>query len=121
MTNLRNELPVAVHLASGGDARVRTGGQTFSFNGVSSGSFQMTGATRFRAFFSTRTMSGLLLLLSYTNPVTLLNASWIMRDLTSLSENVPEGATVYFAAVSPDDFTAMQGGEFDTLHVSFYG
>jgi len=121
MTNLRNELPVAVHVASGGDARVRTGGQTFSLDGVSSGSFQMTDATRFRALLSTRTMSGMLLLLGYTSPVTLSNAAWIVSDIDSISDDVPEGTTVYFATVSPDDFTAMQGGDLDTLHVSFYG
>ena len=121
MTSLKNELPVAVHVASGGEARIRTGGQVIALNGVTSGSFQVTEGTRFRAQYSSRTMCGMLLLLGYTSPVTLANASWVMTDLTSISDDVPEGATVYLATITPDDFTAMQGGQFDTLHVSFYG
>lgn len=121
MTSLKNELPVAVHIASGGEARARTGGQVCALNGITSGSFQVTEGTRFRALYSSRTMGGMLLLLGYASPVTLANASWIMGDLTSMTDNVPEGTTVYFATVTPDDFTAMQGGPFDTLHISFYG
>jgi len=121
MTNLRNELPIAVHVASGGDARVRTGGQVIVLDGISSGSFQVTNGTRFRAFYSVRTTSGQILLLGYTSPVTILNASWIMMDFDNMSDDVPEGSTVYFTTLSSDDLTPMQGGEFDTVHISIYG
>lgn len=121
MTNLQNELPVAVHVASGGDARVRTGGQVVSLNGISSGSFQVLGATKFRALFSTRSTSGMIMLVGYTSPVTLANASWILLDWGQFSDDVPEGTTVHFTAIEADEFTPIQGGESDTMHISYYG
>lgn len=121
MTNLRNELPVAVHIASGGDARVRTGGQVISLNEISSGSFQVLGATKYRAEFNTRTTGGMVLLMGYTSPVTLANASWVSLDWGQINDDVPEGTSVYFATVEADEFAALQGGEHDTLHISYYG
>lgn len=121
MINLKNELPVAVHLASGGDARVRTGGQVISFDGVSSGSFQVMNATKLRGMLNLRTNSGLAVLLGYTSPVTYANASWVLFDLNQVTDEVPEGTTVYYATISPDEFIPMAGGVHDTLHLSFYG
>ena len=117
MTNLMNELPVAVHLASGGEARIRKGGQAISLENIASGSFQVTGGTRFRALYSVRTMTGMVLLLGYTSPVTLANASWLAFDKDEIADDVPEGTTVYWATASEGDFLAMAGGEFDSLHV----
>ena len=121
MTDLRNELPVAVHLASGGDARLRTGGEVISLNGISSASFQMINSTRFRAFFSNRSMGGLVLLIGYTAPVTLANASWMGSDSALFTDDVPEGTTIHISTVNPEDYTSAPGGAFDALHVSFYG
>ncbi len=120
MTNLMNELPVAVHVASGGCARIRASGQTISLNGISSGSFQITGATRYRIKCSLFTVGGLTLLVGYTNPLTLSNASWTAINREEISDDVPEGTTVYWKTVDPSDFTAFDGGEFDILHLSLY-
>jgi len=121
MTNLQNELPVAVHVASGGDARVRAGGQVISLNGISSGSFQVLGATKYRAVLSARSTAGMVMLVGYTSPVTLANASWIVLDWGQINDDVPEGATVYFSTIEVDEFGPQQGGEHDTLHISYYG
>lgn len=119
--NLRNELPIAVHVASGGDARVRTGGQVISLGGISSGSFQVSGATGYRGVFSSRGTSGLMLLLGYTSPVTIANASHMAIDFGGFSDDVPDGTTVHFAIVKLEDFTSTQGAASDQVHVSFYG
>lgn len=120
MTNTINALPIAVHLASGGDARVRTGGRVISLNGTSSGSVQLSGATRFRGVFSPRSTAGLMLLIGYTSPLTVENASWLVGDLAQFSDDVPDGTTVYFRGVSSDDLSPMNGGVTDTVHLSFY-
>ena len=121
MTNLMNELPVAVHLASGGEARVRKSGQVISLDGISSGSFQMTNATRYRALYSIRSVGGLMLLVGYASPVTMANMSWVGIDRDEIIDDVPEGTTVYFKTVNPDDFSACNGGENDSIHISLYG
>ena len=121
MTNLMNELPVAVHLASGGDARLRTGGQVISLSGVQSGSFTVTGATRYRLLCSTRSTGGLIVLVGYTSPVTLANASWVVIDFGQLTDDVPDGTTVHVAVLSPEDLSPTEGGALDALYVSYYG
>jgi hypothetical protein len=121
MTNLMNELPVAVHLASGGDARVRKGGQVIMLEGVSSGSFQVTGGTRYRLAYTIFTAGGLLLLVGYETPLAIENASWRALDREEIHDDVPEGTTVYWKTVSPDNFATYPGGEFDSIHISIYG
>lgn len=121
MTNLKNELPFAVHLVSGGDARVRTGSQVISLVGASSGSFQVTNATRFRLRLGSWTTGGMMLLVGYSSPVTLANASWWSDDSSEIADDVPEGTTVYFATVNPEDLTPVPGGANDAVHVSCYG
>jgi|GEM_PF-1154903 len=121
MTNLMNELPVAVHVASGGAARVRKGGLTISLNGVSSGSFQVTGGTRYRLSCNLFTVGGLLLLVGYQDPLSLSSAAWLAIDRDKIEDDVPEGTTVYWKAVNPEDFAPYPGGEFDSIHISIYG
>lgn len=121
MTNLRNQLPIAVHVQSGGDARVRTGGQVLSLDGVSAGSIQLTGATRLRGVFSARSTGGVMLLVGYSSPVTLANASWFVSDLAEFSDDAPEGTVVHFQMVSMDDHAPVVGDELDAIHLSFYG
>jgi hypothetical protein len=121
MTNLRNELPVAVHVASGGEARVRTGGQVISLDGVSSGSFQVSGATRFKALFNARSTGGLMLLMGYTSPVTPANASIAGVDFSQFCDDVPEGTTVYYSSISLEDLSPSEGAVADRIHISFYG
>lgn len=121
MAKLRNELPVAVHVASGGDARVRTGGQVVSFNGVSAASVQMDGATRIRGVFSARSSVGVILLVGYSGPLTSANASFFVTDLEEFSDDVPDGTTVYFRTVSSDDMSPVNGDTLDVVHLSFYG
>lgn len=120
MISLKNELPVAVHLASGGEARLRTGGQAISLNGISSGSFQVMSGTRFRAKFGMRSVTGLSLLIGYSSPLTLANASTVASDTDDIYDDVPEGTTVYFSIIGPADDTPVLGGEHDYLYVSFY-
>jgi len=120
MTNLRNELPIAVHLASGGNARIRTGGQVVAFDQVSSGSVQLTGATGFRGSFSARSTGGVLLLIGYATPLTHENASWVISDFGQFSDDAPEGTTVHFRLVSSDNLEPANGGALDAVYVSFY-
>lgn len=120
MTKLQNELPVAVHLASGGDARIRTSGQVIAFDGVSSASLQLTGANRFRGVFSARGTGGLMLLVGYSTPLTLATASWVVGDFGEFSDDVPEGTTVYFSVIGGENMSPIEGGPLDTAHVSFY-
>lgn len=120
MTNLKNELPVAVHIASGGDARVRTGGQAMPLNNRSAGSFQVMGATRFRVKLNLRTVTGLSLLIGYSSPVDLTNASLVVPDGGECFDDVPEGTTVYFSTIGPMEETPIAGGASDYLYVSFY-
>lgn len=121
MTSLKNELPVAVHVASGGDARVRVGGEVISLNGISTGSFQVSNATRFRVLFSNRTAGGMILLVGYSTPLTMANASRLGIDFCEVVDDVPEGTTVYFALFTSDDYTPMDGGALDSLHITYYG
>lgn len=120
MTNLKNELPVQVHVGSGGCGRVRSGGTVVSLNGVSSGSFQVTGATGFRGLFNNRTVSGLMLLIGYASPISAQNAVMSVSDLQQIADDVPEGTTVYFATFSADGMIPTAGGMLDTLNLSFY-
>ena len=121
MTNVKNELPVAVHHASGGSARVRYGGAAVSLNGVSSGSFQVESGTRYRIFMSLRSTTALLVLVGYTNPLSHANSSFVVTDLNEISDDVPEGTTVYYMLASPMTGTPVPGGADDYLYVSYYG
>lgn len=121
MIRTMNELPVAVHHESGGDARVRCGGFGISLNNVASGSFQVIGGTRFRLFVNTRTNAGLAIAIGYQNPVTTANTEMLVQDLNSAFDDVPEGTTVYWALVNPLDFVPVPGGQYDYIHVAFYG
>lgn len=121
MTNLKNELPIAVHMASGGDARVRCGGTTISLDGVSAGSFQVTNGTRYRVFVDTRSTAGLLVLFGYASPVAFANASLFGLDLGEVHDDVPENTTVYFTLINPSDLQPIEGDTLDYLHVSYYG
>lgn len=121
MTNVKNELPVAVHVASGGDARVRTGGTAISLDGISQGSFQVQNGTKFRVCANFRSGSGAILLLATDSPVTLSNASTVVSDGQLVSDCVPSGTEIYFILVSPMDLQPTPGGAYDYLYVTFYG
>jgi hypothetical protein len=121
VTNLKNELPVAVHHASGGDARVRVGGNNISLNNISSGSFQMTNATRFKVFANLRSGQGILILVGYTTPITLSNASGVVIDMGTIIDDAPDGSAVYFSILDPMSLTPTPGGADDYLYVSLYG
>ena len=121
MINLKNELPVAVHIASGGDARVRTGGEAVRLSGITSGSFQLMEGTRYRMQFAARSTGGIAVLVGYTSPVTLATASRMAFDMNEVYDDVPQGAVVYFSLVNPDDLTPASGGANDVLFVSYYG
>ncbi|MHB9035097.1 MAG: hypothetical protein ACYC64_00420 [Armatimonadota bacterium] len=121
MSKVKNELPIAVHHSSGGDARVRTGGQTISLAGVSDGSFQITSGTRYRLVADLRTYSTLMILIGYTSPVTQSNASLVCLDLKEVFDDIAEGTTVYFSAVDVSSLSPTPCTAYDKLHVSFYG
>ncbi len=121
MANLKNELPIAVHVASGGDARIRTRGESIDLNGISSGSFQMMEDTRYRMQFCARSMGGAAVLVGYTSPVTSATASWIALDMDEITDDVPQGTVVYFSIISPDNMVTAPGGVHDSLFVSYYG
>ncbi len=121
MVNIRNKLLVAVHHASGGSARIRTGGAAVSMEGESSGSFRVVGGTRYRLCYSCRGLGGLILLVGYTNPVVLENASTVLLDFGVYEDDVPEGTYVYFATLSPSDLTSHDGAAGDMVYASFYG
>jgi hypothetical protein len=121
VTNVKNELPVAVHIASGGDARVRTGGTVISLNGISSGSFQVTDGTRYRLVPSLRASVNAFVLVGYTNPLTTANTSHIVEDLSEIADDVPAGTTVHFAVLSSGDLSPLQCSEYDFLYVNYYG
>jgi hypothetical protein len=121
MNQVKNELPLAVHHASGGDARVRVGGTTISLTGVSSGSFQVTDGTRYRLIPDLRAYSTLALMIGYSTPVTQSNASFVGIDLNEVCDDVAEGTTVYFEAVDMVNLTPTPCTAYDKVHVSFYG
>ena len=120
MTDVKNELPIAVHLASGGDARIRSGGIVISLEGISSGSFQVTDGTRFRIYPCFRQTSNLVAIISYSNPATLQNAASVCFDLNEFIDDVAEGTTVYISFVDVETFQPVLGDVLDFLYVSFY-
>ena len=120
VTDVKNELPIAVHHASGGDARVRCGGTAIALDGISSGSFQVTSGTRYRLYTSLRSTSGMVPVISYSNPATLQNAARLCFDLNEIADDVAEGTTVYFALLDGETFLPANGGALDYLYVSFY-
>ena len=120
MTSVKNELPVAVHQASGGGARVRYGGTEVWLAGTSSGSFQVEDGTRYRIFLNFRTSTGMLLLVGYTSPPTMANSSLVGTDLKETIDDVPKGTTVYYVLISPMTGTPITGGADDYLYVSYY-
>lgn len=122
MTSVRNLLPVAVHVKSGGDARVRMGGSVLSLHDVTSGSFQLTGgATRFRIMLNSRTNQGFMLAVGYVDPINAFNCSLICQDLEEVIDDVPEGTAVYFALIDPSTNQPTTGGENDCVSLSLYG
>ena len=121
MTNVKNELPIAVHVASGGDARVKTGGTVVELDGISSGSFQVANGTRYRLFASLRANTGALVLVGYSNPLTIENGSYIAVDMKEVVDDVPAGTTVYFAVLSAMDLSPLECSEYDFLYVTYYG
>lgn len=121
MTNVKNELPIAIHHASGGSARVRLSGSTISLEGVSGGSFQVTGGTRYRLFSDIRGSAGAALLVGYSTPLTSTNAFTACGDLGEVCDDVPEGTMVYFQIVSPVDLQPITGAALDLIHFSIYG
>lgn len=121
MIKVMNELPVAVHHKSGGDARVRCGGLSISLNNKSSGSFQVTGGTRCRMSISTRTNAGLFVFFGYQDPASVANAEMLVQDLGAICEDVQEGTTIYWTLVNPGDCSPVPGGQNDYIYVTFYG
>ncbi len=121
MDNLKNIMPVGVHLASGGDARVRVGGDVLSLEDVSQGSFTIEHGTGYRLFYFNRSGNIGLLALGYESPLDASNASLLAGETQIISDDVAQGTTVYFALLDTDGLDLVQGGENDTLHVSFYG
>lgn len=119
MTNVKNELPVAVHMASGGDARVRTGGINISLHGVSSASFQVSG-TKYKMCPSLRASGGSFVYVGYESPVGLNNAAFITCDMETTQDEVPNGTTVYVLLVSPMTNEPINGLAQDSVCVSFY-
>lgn len=119
MTNVKNELPVAVHVASGGDARVRTGGTNVSLNGTPTASFQVSG-TKYKLCTSLRASAGSFVFIGYENPINLNNASFITRDMDTIEDVVPDGTTVYVLLVSPMTMEPINGLANDTVCISFY-
>lgn len=119
MDNLKNIMPVAVHLASGGGARIRVGGLSIPLEDVSGGSFEVEHGTGFRLFHVNNSGSADILLIGYKNPLDASNASLVTRSMQMLSDDVPSGTTVYFA-LTDSDGGSLQGEEGDWLHVSFY-
>ena len=121
MTNVKNELPIAVHVASGGDARVKTGGTVVELDGITGGSFQVTNGTRYRLLPNLRANSTALILIGYTNPLTMGNASRIATDVVEMVDDVPAGTTVYFVVLNSMDLTPLECSEYDFLYVTYYG
>ena len=119
MAKLLNGLPLAVHHASGGDARVRSGGASISCNAVSSGSFQVNG-TKYRLFVNMRDSNDMMVLAGYTSPVTFANASVMVIDTREYVDEVPDGTTVYFTLISPTTFAAANGAAKDYIYTSYY-
>ncbi len=121
MANVMNTIPIAVHIASGGDARVRTGGGSISLNGIASGSFQVSGGTRYRLQASLRSAQSGIIIGGYSSPLSISNASFVCADSDVLIDDVPQGATVYFKLLDPITLEAMEGSSNDYVYYSIYG
>ena len=121
MTNVKNELPIAVHVASGGDARVKTGATVVELDGITGGSFQVTNGTRYRLLPNLRGNTTAVVLVGYSSPLTLGNAARVAVDLNEMVDDVPEGTTVYFVVFSVMDLSPLECGEYDFLYVTYYG
>jgi hypothetical protein len=120
MTKLQqNGLPVSIHHASGGDARVRSGGTNIQLTSISSGSFQVNG-TRYKLFANMRMTSEIITLVGYTSPVTVANASAMLLDMQAYQDDVPEGTTVYFTLVNPSTLSPSNGSSGDYIYTSIY-
>lgn len=122
MTENRNKLPVAVNVvAGGGDGGRRTGGQVTSLADISSGSFALGTATKFRIQANLRSNpDGAVIIVGYTNPATLANAEYVLMDLEEIRDSVPAGATLYFTLLDSVLLEPITGGADDYLTLTKY-
>lgn len=101
---------------------LRVEGERVPLLDITDGSFTVPDdATRFRVQLSARTIAGMMVFIGYASPPSSTNASWILCDLEDWTEDVAAGTVVFFAIVNPDDMTALRGGDYDALYVSYYG
>jgi len=115
MINAKNQLPIAVR-----ESRLRKSGEALSLDGISSGSFEVSGGTRYTLRANMRSTIGYVII-GYESPIGLDNASILFADLDSFADNVPEGTTVYFKVLDPATLLPLACGADDYLYVAVYG
>ena len=123
MTNLKNELPVAVHQVSGGDARVKVDRKLISLSGISTGSFVVENATRYSIYCRTRGKTGTALVVGYTSHPDIYNCvSVIGEDMIfyTFTDDVPSGTVVYFTLIHGMTLAEVTGTANDNFSVTFY-
>jgi len=98
---------------------LRVGGSAIAMDGLSSGSFAVSGGTRFSVRANMRTTIAYLII-GYSTPIGLANASVLQADLNVFEDNVEDGTTVYWATLDPSDLSPIECGANDFLYVSIY-
>ena len=120
MTEMRNKLPVGIHLDSGGCARQRSGGTTIDMDAQTSGSFQAGSATRIRIQGCYRGSGDIVVLIRYGAAASPETADFVLRDGCDLMDSIPPGTTVYWVVCSATMMIAQEAISGDRLYVTFY-
>ena len=120
MTDMRNKLPVGIHLDSGGCARKRSGSMTIDMGGYETGSFSVGEATAIRIQGWYRGTGDLAVLLSYTGAASLEQADFALLDGEFVTDSLPAGTTVYWACYNSSTPTPQEALANDLLLVTLY-
>ena len=120
MTDMRNKLPVGIHLDSGGCARKRSGAVTIALNGQTSGSFNTGNASMVRIQPWLRSSSDIAVLVSYTGSVNLTRFERALGAGDAVLDSVPANSAVYWGCFNTTVPALQAGDEHDYLLVTFY-
>ena len=121
MTDMRNKLPVGIHLDSGGCARKRMAYMTIDMGGCETGSFSTGEATGIRIQGWYRGTGDLSVLFSYAGSANLQRVEFALLDGDFFTDSLPAGTTVYWACYNGSIPTPQEAQTNDLLLVTLYG
>lgn len=120
MDSFKNNLPIAVHQVGGGEAMKRTGSLIIPLDGTITGSFSTGTASKIRVFPNLRTGTDILVLLSFSGPVSLSEADYVLVDREHFWEYLPDTVTVHYRLIDLAMLVDRTAGANDYLCVAFY-